>query len=103
MLVISMPKYLFTFWSFLLFTYFQQLFVYIFSGYLHMLVISAKGLRQMMKTRWFVYDRKAGKLKYYRNEREEQNGLDPVGEIDITSSTFCYNVEEDNSGEFTIW
>merc|ERR1712045_592026 len=71
-------------------------------GYLHMLVISAKGLRQMMKTRWFVYDRKAGKLKYYRNEREEQNGLDPVGEIDITSSTFCYNVEEDNGGEFTI-
>ena len=68
-----------------------------------MLVISAKGLRQMMKTRWFVYDRKAGKLKYYRNEREEQNGLDPVGEIDITSSTFCYNVEEDNGGEFTIW
>ena len=75
----------------------------LFSGYLHMLVISAKGLRQMMKTRWFVYDRKAGKLKYYRNEREEQNGLDPVGEIDITSSTFCYNVEEDNGGEFTIW
>lgn len=36
-----------------------------FSGYLHMRVIGAKGLRQMMKTRWFVYDRRAGRLRYF--------------------------------------
>ena len=57
----------------------------------------------MMKTRWFVYDKKAGKLKYYRNEKEDLGGADPVGEIDVASATFCYDVEEDNSGEFTIW
>ena len=68
-----------------------------------MLVIGAKGLRQMMKTRWFVYDKKAGKLRYYRTEKEEQNGGDPVGDIDISSATFCYDVSEDNGGEFTIW
>ena len=75
----------------------------VFSGYLHMLVISAKGLRQMMKTRWFVYDRKAGRLRYFRSEKEEQSGQDPVGDIDISSATFCYDVGEDNNGEFTIW
>lgn len=67
-----------------------------------MLVIGAKGLRQMMKTRWFVYDKKAGRLRYYRNEKEEQSGSDPLGDIDVSSATFCYDVGEDNSGEFTI-
>ena len=76
---------------------------FVFLGYLHMLVISAKGLRQLMKTRWFVYDRKAGKLRYYKNQNDEQNGEDPLGDIDVSSATFCYNVEEDNGGEFTIW
>merc|ERR1711963_755002 len=80
-----------------------EFFFHFHPGYLHMLVISAKGLRQLMKTRWFVYDKKAGKLRYYRNEKEEQNGSDPVGEIDITSATFCYDVGEDPTGEFTIW
>ena len=75
----------------------------VFLGYLHMLVISAKGLRQLMKTRWFVYDRKAGKLKYYKNQNDEQNGEDPLGDIDVSSATFNYNLEEDNGGEFTIW
>lgn len=70
-------------------------------GYLHMLVISAKGLRHMMKTRWFVYDKKCGRLRYYRSEIDEASG-EPVGDIDISSATFCYDVEADNSGEFTI-
>ena len=74
-----------------------------FAGYLHMLVIGAKGLRQMTKTRWFVYDKKAGRLKYYRTEKEEQNMSEPVGDIDVSSATFRYDVGEDNSGEFTIW
>lgn len=67
-----------------------------------MLVIGAKGLRHMMKTRWFVYDKKAGRLRYYRNEKEEQNGAEPLGDIDVSSATFCYDVGEDNSGEFTV-
>ena len=68
-----------------------------------MLVIGAKGLRQMTKTRWFVYDKKAGRLKYYRTEKEEQNMSEPVGDIDVSSATFQYKAGEDNSGEFTIW
>ena len=42
-------------------------------------------------------------LQYYRNEKEEQNGTEPVGDIDVSSATFRYDVGEDNSGEFTIW
>ena len=42
-------------------------------------------------------------FKYYRNEKEEQNGTEPVGDIDVSSATFRYDVGEDNSGEFTIW
>ena len=69
-----------------------------------MLVIGAKGLRQMMKTRWFVYDKNLGKLQYYKDEKDEQKGVDPIGDIDVTSATFCYDVGDDNNGgEFTIW
>ena len=64
-----------------------------------MLVISAKGLRQMMKVRWFVYDRKTGRLKYFKTEDESEI----VGEIDISSATFYYDVLADKGGEFTIW
>ena len=64
-----------------------------------MLVTSAKGLRQMMKVRWFVYDKKSGRLKYYRSEDES----DFVGEIDVQSATFCYDVQNDRNGEFTMW
>ncbi len=69
-------------------------------GHLSMLVVSAKGLRQMMKVRWFVHDRKLGRLRYYRSEDETEAAL---GEIDIQSATFCYDVQSDRNGEFTIW
>lgn len=68
-------------------------------GHLSMLVVSAKGLRQIMKTRYFVYDKKVGRLKFYKNEEDH----DLLGEIDIQSATFCYDVQSDRSGEFTIW
>ena len=68
-------------------------------GHLSMLVVSAKGLRQMMKVRWFCYDRKLGRLRYYRDENEQEM----LGEVDITSATFCYDVQSDRNGEFTIW
>ena len=60
------------------------------------------GLRQTMKTRWFVYDKKAGKLKYYRDESHELQGELPIGQLDLSTATFCYDVETDTSGEFTI-
>ena len=60
------------------------------------------GLRQTMKTRWFVYDKKAGKLKYYRDEAHELQGELPIGQLDLSTATFCYDVETDTSGEFTI-
>ena len=60
------------------------------------------GLRQTMKTRWFVYDKKAGKLKYYRDEASELAGDLPIGQLDLSTATFCYDVETDTSGEFTI-
>ncbi|XP_059091006.1 TBC1 domain family member 2B-like isoform X2 [Tigriopus californicus] len=68
-------------------------------GHLSMLVVSAKGLRQIMKTRYFVYDKKVGRLKFYKNEEDHH---DLLGEIDIQSATFCYDVQSDRSGEFTI-
>ena len=68
-------------------------------GHLSMLVITAKGLRQMMKVRYFVYDRKVGRLKYFRTEDE----TDLLGEIDVQSATFCYDVTSDRNGEFTLW
>lgn len=71
-------------------------------GNLHMLVVSAKGLRQVMKTRWFVYDKKNGKLKYYRSEAEEKANELPLGQLDLSSATFCYDLETDVNGEFSI-
>ena len=68
-------------------------------GHLSMLVISAKGLRQMMKVRYYVVDRKGGRLRYFRSEDE----MELLGEIDIQSATFCYDVQADKNGEFTIW
>ena len=74
-----------------------------------MLVIGAKGLRQMTKTRWFVYEQKLGKLKYYKDEKDEQSGADPIGDINVTSATFRYDLSADDNGtgasggEFTIW
>ncbi len=64
-----------------------------------MLVVSAKGLRQMMKVRWFAYDRRLGRLRYFRDENETE----ALGEIDIQSATFCYDVQADRNGEFTVW
>lgn len=71
-------------------------------GYLHMQVVTAKGLRQVMKTRWFVYDRRSGKLKYFRSERDEVANELPLGQVDLSTATFCYDVETDVNGEFTI-
>ena len=68
-------------------------------GHLSMLVISAKGLRQIMKVRWFVCDRKLGKLRYYRSDEETEL----MGEICINSATFKYDVKTDKHGEFTVW
>ena len=68
-------------------------------GHLSMLVISAKGLRQMKKVRWFVLDKKCGRLRYFRNEEESEL----LGEIDIQSATFRYDVQTDRNGEFTVW
>lgn len=72
-------------------------------GYLHMISVSSKGVRSITKTRWFVYDKKAGNLKYYKSEKDEQNGGDVLGEINVTTATFYYEVESDTNGEFTIW
>ena len=55
-----------------------------------------------MKTRWFVYDKKAGKLKYYRDEAHELAGELPIGQLDLSTATFCYDVDTDTNGEFTI-
>ena len=68
-------------------------------GHMNMLVITAKGFRQVMKTRWFVYDKKFGRLRYFRDESE----LELYGEIDVPSATFCYDVQSDKNGEFTMW
>ncbi len=68
-------------------------------GHLSMLVVSAKGLRQMMKVRWFVYDKKTGRLRYYRTDEEGEC----LGELDVHSATFCYDVQNDRNGEFTMW
>ncbi len=78
-------------------------------GHLSMRVISAKGLRQIMKVRYFVYDKKNGRLKYFRSEEEAAVGegggasTAALGEIDIQSATFCYDIQSDRNGEFTIW
>jgi hypothetical protein len=53
--------------------------------------------------RWFVYDRKAGNLKFFKSEKDEQSGSEPLGDINVGSATFCYDVESDTNGEFTIW
>jgi len=68
-------------------------------GHLSMLVVSAKGLRQSMKARWFSYDRRRGRLRYYRGEDEGEL----LGEIDVLAATFNYDVASDKNGEFTIW
>ena len=68
-------------------------------GHLSMLETRVKGLRQMMKVRWFVYDKKSGRLRYYRSEEEGEC----LGELDVHSATFCYDVQNDKCGEFTLW
>ena len=57
----------------------------------------------MMKVRWFAYDKKSGKLRYFRSESEETSGESALGEIDVIAATFCYDVQADRNGEFTIW
>ena len=55
-----------------------------------------------MKTRWFVYDKKSGKLKYYRSEQEEKANEFPLGQLDLSTATFNYDLERDVNGEFSI-
>ena len=50
----------------------------------------------------YKQDKKAGKLKYYRDETHELQGELPIGQLDLSTATFCYDVETDTSGEFTI-
>jgi len=54
-------------------------------------------------SRWFVYDRKRGTLKYYRTENDKANGGEPLGEINIANATFYFEVETDLNGEFKVW
>jgi hypothetical protein len=42
-------------------------------------------------------------LKYFKSEKDEQSGNDPLGVINVASATFYYDVETDASSEFTIW
>ena len=69
------------------------------SGNISVLVISAGGLRQQWKPRWGVYDKSQCKLRFYKSDFEE----DIVGEIDVLSATFTYDLENDQNGQFKIW
>ena len=42
-------------------------------------------------------------MKFFKSEKEEAGGSDPLGEIDVGSATFYFEVESDANGEFTIW
>ena len=63
------------------------------------MIISAGGLRQQWKPRWGVYDKSQCKLRFYKSDFEE----DIVGEIDVLSGTFTYDLENDQNGQFKIW
>ncbi|XP_071749014.1 TBC1 domain family member 2B isoform X3 [Lepeophtheirus salmonis] len=54
------------------------------------------------KNRWFAYDRRSGKLKYYDHESNCHGNKEVLGEIDVHSATFKYDVQMDRHGEFTI-
>ena len=70
-----------------------------FSGH----IFQAKGLSITnnlipSRRRWFVFSGQTCKLYYYKSNRDTE----PLGEIDIALATFSYDLESENSGEFTI-
>jgi len=67
-------------------------------GNISVLLISAGGLRQQWKPRWGVYDKNQCKLRFYKSDCEK----DIVGEIDVLSATFTYDLENDQNGQFKI-
>jgi len=67
-------------------------------GNISVLIISAGGLRQQWKPRWGVYDKSQCKLRFYKNNFEE----DVIGETDVLSATFTYDLENDQNGQFKI-
>jgi len=67
-------------------------------GNISVLIISAGGLRQQWKPRWGVYDKNQCKLRFYKSDFEK----DIVGEIDVLSATFTYDLENDQNGQFKI-
>merc|ERR1719334_2567834 len=66
-------------------------------GSVSVLVVSAGGLRHQWKPRWASQDRTGSKLRFYKNETEE----DMVGEIDIMGATYVYDAADLN-GQFKI-
>jgi len=67
-------------------------------GNISILIISAGGLRQQWKPRWGVYDKNQCRLRFYKSDFEK----DIVGEIDVLSATFTYDLENDQNGQFKI-
>ena len=57
------------------------------------------GLRQSWKMRWAAYDPTQCKLRLYKTCQE----LDMVGELDIQTATFTYDLDNENNGMFKLW
>jgi len=67
-------------------------------GYISVLTVTTVGLRSQWKQRWANYDSTKCKLKLYKNSDE----LELVGDIDVLSATFNYDLEGDKNGIFKI-
>ena len=69
------------------------------AGSMSVLTPTTAGLRQSWKTRWAAYDPTQCKLRLYKTSQE----LDMVGELDIQTATFTYDLDNENNGMFKLW
>ncbi|XP_076052021.1 TBC1 domain family member 2B-like isoform X2 [Oratosquilla oratoria] len=67
---------------------------------LHSIPVPGLGTKTSTKRRqrWFVYSDKTCRLYYYKHK----NGVEPLGEIDISIASFSYDVDNGNECQFSI-
>ena len=66
-------------------------------GTIQVLTNTTVGLK--WKSRWAIYDQNLCKIRLYKSNAEEEL----VGDIDILSATFNYDLDGSNTGIFKIW
>ena len=69
------------------------------AGNIFVLTVKTGGLRSQWKPRWATYDPALCKIKLFKTCDEQEL----IGDIDVLSATFNYDLEGDSNGIFKIW